>query len=351
MHRLFIALILLSLATFSNAAEVNTLYQAEAAVSSRDEAERTALAPTLLRQVMLKVVGNEALLNATDLSSIEAEANGYVQQYEYQRTNILAHDLTQPDQLALRLKFDANAVNKAIQQLQLPAWDKNRPDILAWVTVAEGDSATLVGLETDGLGVIKPLSHAAESRGLPVLLPLMDLQDQAAVSAVDIRDNNVSELETASQRYQADIILTASIQQQDTAVMIDWHANGRDVSESWQTQGSLNDALQQGVGNLADKLALRYTQQLNSDQPKQRLKLSVSNVMSFADYNRLMQYLEQLDLVTDIQVANLGEQQLDLDIGFQGSETVLQRMLSVGSLMLEEDAPNSLDTRHYRLIP
>jgi hypothetical protein len=64
-----------------------------------------------------------------------------------------------------------------------------------------------------------------------------------------------------------------------------------------------------------------------------------------------MQYLEQLDLVTDIQVANLGEQQLDLDIGFQGSETVLQRMLSVGSLMLEEDALDSVDTRHYRLIP
>jgi hypothetical protein len=259
--------------------------------------------------------------------------------------------LTQPDQLALRLKFDANAVNKAIQQLQLPAWDKNRPDILIWVTVDNGNSATLVGLETDGLGVIMPLSHAAESRGLPVLLPLMDLQDQAAVSAVDIRDNNVSELEPASQRYQADIILTASIQQQDTAVMIDWHANSRDVSESWQTQGSLNEALQQGVGNIADKLALRYTQQLNSDLPQQRLKLSVSNVMNFADYNRLMQYLEQLDLVTDIQVANLGEQQLDLDIGFQGSETVLQRMLSVGSLMLEEDAPDSLDTRHYRLIP
>jgi hypothetical protein len=300
---------------------------------------------------MLKVVGNEALLNATDLSSLEAEANSYVQQYEYLRTNILAQDLTQPDQLALRLKFGANAVNKAIQQLQLPAWDKNRPDILIWVTVEEGNNVTMVGLETDGLGVIKPLSHAAESRGLPLLLPLMDLQDQAAVNAADIRDNNVSKLETASQRYQADVILTASIQQQDTAVIIDWHAAGRDVRESWLTQGSLNDALKQGVGMLADKLALRYTQQLNTDQPKQRLKLSVSNVVNFADYNRLMQYLEQLDLVTDIQIANLGEQQLDLDIGFQGSETVLQRMLSVGSLLLEEETPDSVNTRHYRLIP
>lgn len=351
MHRLFIALILLSLTTFSNAAEVNSLYQAQAPVSSRDEAERIALAPDLLRQVMLKVVGNAALLDATDISSVLAQANNFVQQYEYQRTNILNYDLTQPDELALRLSFDANAVNQAIQQLQLPVWGKNRPDIVVWASVEINNEASLVGLETDGLGIIQPLSAAAESRGLPVLLPLMDLEDQAAVTTSDIKDHNQSRLETASARYQTDIILTALIEQQGDSATIRWRANGHGLTENWQTQGELNQALQQGLGTLADKLALRYTQQVESDQPQQRLNLRITNVMNFADYNRLIQFLEQLELVTDIQVANLSEQQLDLNIAFQGSQAILQRMLSVGNLLLEVETQDGSDARHYRLAP
>jgi len=351
MHRLFIALILLSLTTISNAAEVNSLYQAEAPVSSRDEAERSALASPLLRQVMLKVVGNEGLLGATDLSSVLADANSFVQQYEYQRTNILNHDLTQPDQLALKLSFDANAVNQAIQQLQLPIWSKSRPDILVWASVDASDESAMVGLEMDSLGIIQPLTKAAESRGLPILLPLMDLQDQAAVKPIDIKDSNQSGLENASSRYQADIILTALVEQESESVTIRWRAMGSDMAESWQTQGTINDALSQGIGKLADKLALRYTQRVESGQPGQRLNLRISNVMNFADYNRLMQFLDQLDLITDIQVANLGEQQLDLNIAFQGSETVLQRMLNVGNLLLEQDMPDGTDAKYYRLIP
>ncbi len=351
MHRLFIALILLSLTTFSNAAEVNSLYQAQAPVSSRDEAERTAHASPLLRQVMLKVVGNAALLDATDVSSVLAQANSFVQRYEYLRTNILDYDLTQPDELALKLSFDGNAVNQAIQQLQLPVWGKNRPDIVVWASLETSSEASIVGLETDGLGIIQPLSVAAESRGLPILLPLMDLEDQAAVTASDIKNSNQSKLESASARYQADIMLTALIEQQTDSVTVHWQANGRGMTESWQTQGLLKDALAQGVGTLADKLALRYTQRVASDQPQQRLNLRITNVMGFADYNRLMQFLDQMELVTDIQVANLSEQQLDLNIAFQGSEALLQRILSAGNLLSEQATEDGSDAKHYRLIP
>jgi hypothetical protein len=351
MHRLFIALILLSSTTLSNAAEVNSLYQAQAPVSSRDEAERNALASPLLRQVMLKVVGNAALLDATDVSSVLAQANSFVQRYEYQRTNILDYDLTQPDELALKLSFDGDAVNQAIQQVQLPVWGKKRPDILVWAIVEISDETSIVGLETDGLGIIQPLSAAAESRGLPILLPLMDLEDQTALTASDIKDSNHSKLEKASARYQADIILTALIEQQADSVTVRWQANGRGMTESWQDEGLLKDALAQGVGTLADKLALRYTQRVESDQPQQRLNLRITNVMGFADYNRLMQFLDQMELVTDIQVANLSEQQLDLNIAFQGSEALLQRMLSVGNLLSEQATEDGSDAKHYRLIP
>lgn len=351
MQRLFITLILLSLSAPGQAAEVKNLYQAAAPVSSRDAEERSRMTPQLLRQVMLKVVGNASLLDAAPLETVMDNADQYVRQYEYQRTNIAAADLTRPDELSLRLSFEPSAVNQAISELQLPLWGKVRPDVLVWAVVEAEGQQSLVGLETDGLGVFKPLTDAADARGLPILLPLMDLQDQSALKAGDIRQMNEAAIDQASMRYDADIVLTADIKLLNGEAMIQWQANGDNLAHQWQSQGSLVQALQAGMGQLADKMALKYSPLADNSSPAQRLKLQISNVLDYADFNRLMNYLRQLDLITDIRVDNLGGQQLDLDIAFRGSETILQRTLTVGNLLAEDNSFNDSDAKQYRLIP
>ncbi|WP_297810363.1 DUF2066 domain-containing protein [uncultured Methylophaga sp.] len=351
MQRLFITLILLSMSSAGQAAEVKNLYQAAAPVSSRDVDERARMTPQLLRQVMLKVVGNQSLLDAAPLEPVLENAEQYLQQYEYQRTNIAAADLTRPDQLSLRLSFEPSAVNQAINDLQLPLWGKVRPDVLVWAVVEAEGQQSLVGLETDGKGVLKPLTDAADTRGLPILLPLMDLQDQSALTAQDIREMNQAAINQASMRYGADIVLAADIKLLNGEAIIQWQANGDNIEHQWQSQGSLGRALQAGMGQLADKMALKYSPLADNSSPAQRLKLQITNVLDYADFNRLMNYLRQLDLITDIRVENLGSQQLDLDIAFRGSETILQRTLTVGSLLAEDNSFSSSDAKQYRLIP
>lgn len=351
MHRLFIALILLSLTYGSYAAEVRDLYQASAPVSSRDEQDRAALTPQLLKQVMLKVVGNQALLESAPLAPVLANADSMLQQYEYQRTNIASADLTRPDELSLILKFAPTAVNLAIRDLDLPVWGKIRPDILVWAAVDNHGEQSLLGLETAPMGVFRPLNEAAGQRGLPVLMPLMDLQDMGAVSFTQVWQGDSAAITAASARYGADIVLLVKVSMQGDEAMIRWQANGKDISDDWQTQGTLNEALAVGVGHLADKLALNYIQVAEQDTVNQRLQLQVSDVMNYGDFTRLMQYLEQLDLVTDIRVNNLSEQQLNLDIAYRGSVELLQRTLAVGSLLIEDSSLSGNDARHYRLTP
>lgn len=351
MHRLFIALILLSLTCGSYAAEVNNLYQAAAPVSSRDAQQRSQMAPALLRQVMLKVVGNQSLLDSAPLEQTLRKAEQYVQQYEYQRSNIVAADLTRPDQLALKLKFDPSAVNRAVEALKLPVWGKVRPDVLVWAAIDNNGQRSLLGLETMDQGVFKPLSMAADKRGLPIVLPLLDLQDQTALSVDAVWQQSQADVKAASERYGADIVLTARMTLDNEQVQIDWTAAGDNLRHRWQSQGELEQALQAGMGELADKMALQYSPIADSQGPAQRLKLQISNVLDYADFNRLMAYLEQLDLITDIRVDNLGAQQLDLDIAFRGNQEVLQRTLTVGSLLVEESNFSGNDARHYRLIP
>ena len=351
MHRLFIALILFNLACISHAAEVNNLYEAQGPVASRDDTDRANLSPQLLRQVLLKVVGNESLLTAVDIEPILSNAESFIQQFEYELISLPDADLTRPDELALKLRFDPTSVNQAIRQLQLPIWGKTRPDILIWSVVEQGDSQTLIGLESAPQDILKPLSDAAESRGLPLLMPLLDLQDQSALTAADVWNDSQSVIDAASTRYQPDIVLTAKMTFADDNSSIAWHVTSEGVDERWQSSGSLDEALKQGFGHLADKLSLRYTQLLDSNSQGQQMHLQISNVLSYADFTRLMSYLEQLELITDVRVRNLSNTELDLDIIFQGSEAVLRRMLSVGSLLVEQDSVASTDASHYRFIP
>ena len=351
MHRLFIALILLSLTYGSHAAEVDNLYQASAPVSSRDEQERAALMPQLLQQVMLKVVGNRAILESAPLAPVLSDADRYMQQYEYRRTNIIGADLTQPDELSLTLRFDPAAVNRAVNELQLPVWGSNRPDILLWAVVDNSGEASILGLESAPMGVFRPLSQAADQRGLPVLMPLMDLQDQQAIDLSDIRDGNWSVIETASERYGADVILTAVIGLSGDEVKVQWRADGAGVSDRWQSQGNMQHAFDTGIGHLADNLALQFGQLVDHGGEAQRLTMQIKDVLNYADFSRLMAYLEKLELITDIRVINLGERQLDLDIAFRGSLDVLQRTFDVGKLLIEEPKSDGNDAKQYRLTP
>lgn len=351
MHRLFIALILLSLSFGSQAAEVKNLYQASAPVSSRDEQERATLTPQLLKQVMLKVVGNQALLESAPLAPILAEAEQYMQQYEYQRTNIASAELTQPDQLSLSLRFDPNAVNRALSALQLPIWGKTRPDILVWAVVDNAGQQQLLGLETSPMGVFRPLNEAADQRGLPILIPLLDLQDQAALTVSDIQQNNQAAIEAASARYGADIVVTAIMRLEAGQAQVQWRANGQGISDSWQSQGTLADSFAAGLGHLADKLALQYAQRVDKHGDSQWLTLQVKDVLSYADFNRLMNYLNQLELIDEIRVDELADQQLALAIAFRGSVEVLERTLEVGHLLEAEPQYSDNNVKQYRLTP
>jgi len=351
MHRLFFSLILLSLTCGSYAAEVDNLYQAQLPIDSRDEQARDDLTSVLLKQVIVKVVGNKTLVEKTDLDSVLTKAKAYVQQYEYQRTNIVQADLTQPDQLVLIQRFDAEGVNQAIRGLGLPIWGRVRPDILAWIALKQDQKNTLLGLENSDTGLVQPLNKAAEQRGLAILLPLMDLQDQTQVSFDALWQQDDAVIQAASQRYGADIVLLAQVTLIKDDATIAWQAVIDGDIQRWQSQGRLQDVLDDGVGQLADMLASRYSQTIDTNQAAQRLIMNITDVMDYGDFTRLVAYLRQLDYITDIRVINLNDQKLDLDIAFNGNLQVLQRTLAVGRMLTEETTFDGNGAKHYRLLP
>ncbi|MDH5357957.1 MAG: DUF2066 domain-containing protein [Gammaproteobacteria bacterium] len=350
MHRLFFVLIL-SITTNVLAANVATLYQSSSPVLTQDEQERQQLAPDVLRQVMLKVVGDRAALSVVDVTPILTDAEKFIQQYQYQQVRRVTDNLTQADQLELFLTFNEASLNKSLMDMGLPVWGKSRPEALIWLAVDDSKSRTILGADSTDKSIVKSLNQAAYNRGLPILMPLMDLQDQAQVAFTDIWNDFAGNVEQGSQRYGTPVVvmISASISA-NGAVQTRWRAFINGESLQWKSQGNVNTAMQSGVDQLADELARRFSQVVTS-QEAQQLSLKISNVRDYSDYSRVMKYLSTLQYVSDVRLSSLATDQLDISLSLKGDLTVFDQTLAIGRVLTKDAESNASQAIHYRLLP
>ncbi|MDC9725958.1 MAG: DUF2066 domain-containing protein [Gammaproteobacteria bacterium] len=348
MHRLFFVLISL-LVSQSFAADVTNLYQSQAPVSSQSEEERQNLAPELLQQVILKVVGDRSELDTIDLSPILAQTKQLIQQYKYHRINTISDDLTQPDRLEILLSFNKKKLNQSLIEVGLPIWGNSRPEVIIWSAIEEDSSRTILSADDSELESVKALQQAAQLRGLPILLPVMDLQDQSQVTYTDLSAGFSETVESASQRYGAPVILMMKTTVSDMGlVRTDWHALIDGESELWQSRGDMSMAMSAGIDELTDRLAKRFSQRVTT-QYENTLALQITDVNNYSDYARVVKYLASLQYVSDIRLLDLLDDTLNLSLSFSGDLTVFDRTVAIDRVLIEQSPYTPSDVKTYRL--
>ncbi|MFT7414029.1 MAG: hypothetical protein ACI9FO_000684 [Methylophagaceae bacterium] len=350
MHK--IILIVLSLfATSSFATELADIYQSQLAVANQGELERQRVSPDILHQVLLKVVGDRSVLDAADLTPILSGVGSLIQQSQYTRLTEITDDLTQPDQLALVLTFNESAVNQALANSGLPIWSKSRPDVIVWLTIDNGQTPRILAADDDDTLYTKTLEQAAAERGLPILLPIMDLQDQNQLSIADLWAGIPTPIEQASQRYGAKIILLARVTVlANDVVKIDWQSIINGTIEQWQSNGKITSTLQAGIDEFTDSLARDLTQVVTS-QDQQISMLEINSVRDYADYSRTMAYLSNLQYVSDLQMVALEDDKLAVTIQIRGDKSVFMRTLAIERVIQQESGDVASDVMRYRLLP
>tara|TARA_R110002167_G_scaffold21143_8_gene76984 strand:- start:3212 stop:4264 length:1053 start_codon:yes stop_codon:yes gene_type:complete len=350
MHK--IILIVLSLfATSSFAGELADLYQSQLAVANQQAQERERVSPDILRQVLLKVVGDRVVLDAADLTPMLTGVGSLIEQTQYRRLNEMADDLTQPDQLALVLKFNESAVNQALINNGLPIWSKSRPDVMVWLAIDNGQTRRILATDDEETRYTKTLEQAATRRGLPILLPIMDLQEQNQISVDELWAGISGSIEQASQRYGAKIILLARVTVlANDEVQIDWESSINGAIKQWQSKGLVTTSLQAGVDEFTDSLSRDFTQVVTSNA-HETSTLEINNVRDYADYSRTMAYLSNLQYVSDLQMVSLEDNKLAVTMQINGDKSVFTRTLAIEHVIDEENDNVDSTVMHYRLLP
>ena len=321
------------------ALEVEGLYQAKVPVMGQTREERLEVYPSALAQVVVKLTGNQAVPEMPQLSGFVAQAVSLVQQFQYEElltTNPALIEAGYKRQLVV--KFDGDAISRALIDAEVPLWGRTRSEVLLWLAVEDREARYLLAANT----LAELESHLIEQsarRGLPLILPLMDLEDQARLGFADVWGDFRQNILTASQRYGVDAVLVGRLIRTSGGLwQARWSlhqtaAGGAAESEYWS--GDVNDqleALTLGVDGAADYVSQRYAQ-LFSATPADSILLTVTDIEDLAGYARAMKYLESLDIVTNVEVDKVFADQVLFRLAIRGDASGLKRAVSLGNTL------------------
>ena len=329
----------------SPAIPVSSLYEAIVPVPNQTDTERRQALHKAMWQVLVKLTGDTAIVDDSRAKTLINEAQSYVQQYRY-----LEPAPSGEPGLRLWVGFDSAAIDSSLQQQGIATWGKERPATLVWLAVDDGDGRQLAGME-QASQYLDPLSRQARERGLPLLLPLMDLEDTTKLDPADIASGSISAIETASSRYPAEVVLAASLTGvgENGTVSARWTLLSEEAgNDSWTSEGeSLEAVLSAGVNRLADTLARRYAPRTFAGEAT-RVELTVSAINSLDDYARAQNYLAGLSNVNRVNVVSAEPGRVVFEVEAMGGDAAIDQAITIGRTLRAE---NGGQGHHYRLLP
>jgi len=324
----------------AHALEVEGLYQAKVPVLGQTRKERLEVYPRALAEVMVKLSGDRTVPALPRLSGFMARAVTLVQQFHYEELSTTNQALLEEGyKRQLVVRFDGDAISQALIDAEVPLWVRTRSAVLLWLAIEDREARYLLAANAS-VELESHLKEQSARRGLSLMLPLVDLEDQMSLDFADVWGDFRQNIMAASQRYGVDAVLVGRlIRTPEGTWQTRWSLHQASAvnaeSEYWSGEGNSQfEALALGVDGAADYISQRYAQ-LFSATRADRVLLTVTAVDDLAGYARAMKYLESLDIVTNVEVGKVLADRVVFRLSIRGDETGLERAVSLGNTLLQ----------------
>jgi len=340
-----------------------------------------------------------ALVRVTGLSpdSISAtirenrlRANQYLQRYQYDVPAEPTGSDEQSEPIKLVMIFDEIGISNLLNQLNLPAWNNNRPELLAWIAIGDKRFRLLLGPEyeyqlkslvtrslndpflnielseeqnqsdqsinddevdpleqlfLDKVGTDESLldimDKVATERGLPLVFPLLDLQDNITLDTGDVWGQFVSQIREASNRYSPDLTLVGRVELVNEGWLMDWLLLDETSSEIWQGSGqTLSEALVTGLEESIERIAKRFAV-VQDTSSSSLLEISINDVGTAADMAALETYLKSQPAISNVYLSRVSGTNVRYKLELIGDLTSLLQSIQLEQRLTETTASES----------
>jgi hypothetical protein len=361
--RRFIALLLLCLSVLPGVARavlVEDLYRVELPVEDQTTAKRLEAFNNAFRLLLIKISGSAQAFDNPGLKRPLSNSSRYVLQFRYVMRQQPSEVADEPpiDVLNLTVTFNRDLVESLLRENGVPLWGRERPSSLMLVHYSQhNDAGVLVSGDTVA-GLVEEFDAEARRKGLPILFPLLDLEDRGILGgAIDLLPN-ADRMDELAQRYGPDVILSGVvIASSDVSWQARWQARFSNKSFNWSNQAaSRKQLIDQSLTELARILASEYA--LKSIQANdQDVLFKVDEVRDVREYIKVLNYLQSLDAVDEAGPVRIEGQQATYRVRLRNSAEDLHRLISLGYVLEQLELPqiNAAEERqlvrlNYRLI-
>lgn len=319
------------------AIEVENLYSAKVTAVSQSVSERNKALKNALKAVVIKVGGKE--VKHPVFTQAFKNYNQFVNQFRYLREN---------DQLFIHVSFNEKKINDLFKQSDSAIWGRLRPQVLVWV-VEENALERNILSATSFSQYPDAITRFSQLRGLPLLMPLMDLTDLSALDLTDLWGRFSQPVAMASKRYAAEAVVIIRISNssllpeqnedvscgalcQHQSMMLDWSLMpdvDSELSQVFSEPYYGDDALVLLNNALANITDVIYQQYALSTTNSHEFEINVANISSLEKLTEITEFLNELSAVESVQLTQVNGQNGIFKLSLIGSQQALLASLKL----------------------
>lgn len=310
-------------------------------------------------EVLVEPVFDQPAVTRADQIDAELGINELINEQVEPEVNV--EPVHQPEAIKkptqkLVVRFDERAVTNSLWKQKLPVWGETRPGTLLWVAV-QGDERRILLDSNESTPLLAYIQKQAEKRGLPMLFPLLDLEDQISINVTDVWGGFKDPIKNASLRYLPEAILSARLFRDTFGVwQTRWTLYQGTDELNWQvTAPDLETAVIDGLDQLADRLALKYAH-ISSVQDDSEFLIHVTEVKTLSDYERVNTYFAALSSIKRAELAQIKGDELVYRLDLRSNSDALKQAIKLGKVLLTSEDPFAIEASNnsrlsYRLLP
>lgn len=189
----------------SHAQKTVDIYILDELVVNQSPEVRRKAASEALKTVLIRLSGDNKINQSPKLKSAINNATDYLDRYSYQSTDkTLTIAGAKQSATLLSMQFSANALKALLKQSALPIWSESRPEVLIWAA-SDRRGKKYVG---NNSSMAKSLRSGAATRGLPIIFPVLDLEDRSALPVERLWALDDAKILAAAKRYDSNAVLS-----------------------------------------------------------------------------------------------------------------------------------------------
>jgi hypothetical protein len=281
-----------------------------------------------LELVLIRVTGSDDEEHLAELVELFPNPARYVLRYQ-----------SGPDE-TLEVSFDGNAIDQVLRQTRNTIWGDDRPLTLVWLAVDWGDGQReIIGADSgdqsaDATRSIdrhrllrERVEETAVRRGIPVVFPLLDIEDRQNLSFSDIWGGFDEPIEDASRRYGASSILVGRVRP-DSSMASRWTYFFGEEQLQWTGEPELV------TGMVANELAAHFA--IHGDAILQSYSLTVDGIDSIIAYGGVQQIMDNLSVAEDYTITKVAGHKVEYRVSVYGDIERLNKALELSGLLHPE---------------